>query len=267
MQTSDTAKAATALCSERPSNIEQLGSQLDITHTTTPIVSQADNALTPSLTDLASRIRVLKIDQIGDDPALQMRESGLDAGIVAEYAEAMIGGAIFPPVVIFYDGTDYWLADGFHRVGAVKKLGLEIISADVRHGTRREAILYSVGANESHGLRRTAADKRRAIAAMLRDPQWARWSDREIGKRCAVDHKTVAKVRAELTDDLLADRTYITKHGTIATMSTAAIGKRTGEFPTDKPNGSMMGQMLAQVSDDALLAECRRRKLVVCDAH
>jgi hypothetical protein len=57
MQTSDTAKAATALCSERPSNIEQLGGELDTTHTTTPIVSQADNALTPSLADLASRIR------------------------------------------------------------------------------------------------------------------------------------------------------------------------------------------------------------------
>jgi ParB-like nuclease domain len=210
---------------------------------------------------------VLKIDQIGSDPDLQMRESGLDAGIVAEYAEALNDGATFPPITVFFDGEQYWLADGFHRVGAVKKLGLETITADVRQGTRRDAMLHAVGVNAVHGLRRTAADKRRAIVAMLRDPQWARWSDREIGKRCAVDHKTVHKVRADLTDDFTADRTYITKHGTIATMSTAAIGKRTGDFPTDKPNGSMMGQMLAQVSDDALLAECRRRKLVVCDAH
>jgi hypothetical protein len=51
------AKPATAPHGEPASVIEQLGGQLDTTHTTTPIVSQADNALTPSLTDLASRIR------------------------------------------------------------------------------------------------------------------------------------------------------------------------------------------------------------------
>lgn len=210
---------------------------------------------------------VLKIDQIGDDADLQMREAGLDAGIVAEYAEAISEGATFPPVTVFFDDEQYWLADGFHRVGAVKKLGLETINVDVRQGSRRDALLYAVGVNAIHGLRRTTADKRRAIVAMLKDPQWARWSDRKIGKRCAVDHKTVHKVRADLTDQVTTDRTYKTKHGTIATMNTAAIGKLTGDFPTDKPNGSMMGQMLAQVSDDALLAECRRRKLVVRDAH
>jgi hypothetical protein len=57
MQTPDTAKPATAPHGEPASVIEQLGGQLDTTHTTTPIVSQADNALTPSLTDLAHRIR------------------------------------------------------------------------------------------------------------------------------------------------------------------------------------------------------------------
>jgi hypothetical protein len=51
------AKPATAPHGEPASVIEQLGGQLDTTHTTTPIVSQADNALTPSLADLASRIR------------------------------------------------------------------------------------------------------------------------------------------------------------------------------------------------------------------
>jgi hypothetical protein len=230
-----------------------------MTITPLPLRAQADR-LDQAVFQVSA---VLKVDQIAIDPDLQMRESGLDAGIVAEYAEALNDGATFPPITAFFDGEQYWLADGFHRVGAVKKLGLETINADVRQGSRRDAMLYAVGVNAIHGLRRSAADKRRAIVAMLRDPQWARWSDREIGKRCAVDHKTVGKVRAELTADVPTDRTYITKHGTIATMNTAAIGKLTGDFPTD----SMTGRLLAQVSDAALLAECRRRKLVVCDAH
>jgi hypothetical protein len=118
-------------------------------------------------------------------------------------------------------------------------------------------MLHAVGVNANHRLRRTAADKRRAIVAMLRDPQWAKWSDREIGKRCAVDHKTVAKVRAELTGEFPTDgaRTYVTKHGTVATMTVTA--------KPDVVGGSMVERVLAQVSNEALMAECRRRKLEV----
>jgi uncharacterized ParB-like nuclease family protein len=258
MPTLNTAKPASALHAEQASNIEQLGGPLENSHTPTPDQSQQS---------LASILQEIRIDAIRHDPELQMRDAGVDVGIVAEYADAMEAGAKFPPIVVYFDGEAYWPADGFHRLDAAKKVGRETIWAEVHDGGKRDALLHAVGVNAFHGLRRTAADRRRAIVAMLRDPQWARWSDREIGKRCAVDHKTVAKVRADLTGDFPTDRTYTTKHGTIATMNTAAIGKRTGDFPTDKPNGSMMGRLLAQVSDDALLAECRRRKLVVCDAH
>ncbi|HWX31991.1 MAG TPA: hypothetical protein VNZ53_31730 [Steroidobacteraceae bacterium] len=188
-----------------------------------------------------------------------MRDAGVDVGIVAEYADAMEAGANFPPIVVYFDGEAYWPADGFHRVDAAKKVGRETIEAEVHDGGKRDALLHAVGVNAFHGLRRTAADKRRAIVAMLRDPEWAKWSDREIGKRCAVDGKTVAKVRAELTADVRSDRTYTTKHGTVATMKLNAKPNATG--------GSLMGQVLTQVSDELLIAECRRRNLVVGDAH
>ena len=29
----------------------------------------------------------------------------------------------FPDVTVFYDETDYWLVDGFHRVAAAKQKG------------------------------------------------------------------------------------------------------------------------------------------------
>lgn len=59
--------------------------------------------------------------------------------------------------------------------------------------SRRDALLYAAGANGAHGLRRTNADKRRAVLLVL--AACPKWSDRKIGEICGVDHKTVAAAR------------------------------------------------------------------------
>ena len=40
-------------------------------------------------------------------------------------------------------------------------------------GTQRDAILWSISANATHGLRRTNEDKRRAVTRLLQDPECA----------------------------------------------------------------------------------------------
>ncbi|NMG46577.1 hypothetical protein GO613_00440 [Azoarcus communis] len=117
---------------------------------------------------------------------------------VADYAEAMRDGANFPPVVVFNDGSARWLADGFHRFHATRAASLPTILVEEHAGSRRDAVLFGFQANIKHGLRETRADKRRKIEAMLRDREWVRWSDREIARKCGVDHKTVSALRAEL---------------------------------------------------------------------
>ena len=69
-----------------------------------------------------------------------------------------------------FDGTDYWLADGFHRFWAAKEAGLTEIYEEIHPGTLRDAILFSLSANSKHGLRRTNADKRKAVQTLLDDP-------------------------------------------------------------------------------------------------
>ena len=46
--------------------------------------------------------------------------------------------------------------------------GLCFHSAEVRPGTQRDALLYAISANSAHGLARTQADKRKAVALLTR---------------------------------------------------------------------------------------------------
>jgi hypothetical protein len=139
----------------------------------------------------------IDISKIRRDGGTQSREE-LNQNTVDEYAAAMMAGDNFPAVKAFYDGTWYWLSDGFHRMAAAVQIKATTIFADVRQGTQRDAILDSVAANSNHGLRRTREDMRRAIKTLLRDEEWSKWSDREIARKVNCDHKTVGSVRAEM---------------------------------------------------------------------
>jgi N6-adenosine-specific RNA methylase IME4 len=152
----------------------------------------------------------------------------IDQFTVDDYAEAMRGGAQLPPPIVFYDGTDYWLADGFHRVHAFKSNAVADVECDVRQGTRRDAVLFSVGANAAHGKRRTNADKRRAVMTLLGDGEWSGWSNAEIARRVAVSDQLVNNLRASLPTvggEAPVERTFTTKHGTVSTMNTERIGR------------------------------------------
>lgn len=143
---------------------------------------------------------MLKLKQIRTDGGTQSR-SGVDVATIDTYKQAMVDGVKFPPVVVFHDGADYWLADGFHRLHARRTYygtGSSEIEADVRQGTKRDAVLYSVGANATHGLPRTPTDKRRAIVVLLDDAEWAAKSDRWIAEATNTSPTLVGQVRAKL---------------------------------------------------------------------
>jgi hypothetical protein len=184
------------------------------------------------------------------DGGAQMRVQ-MHAETVADYAADMLEGAVFPPVVLYHDGAEYWLADGFHRVEAARRIDRQEIDAEVREGTARDAVLHGISANATHGLRRTQADKRRAVERLLQDAEWAAWSDRKIAELARVDHKTVGKIRRELSGEIPTPRPV---SGEIPTSSRMAEARE---------RGSVLADVLRSVPDDLLIAECRRRGLTV----
>jgi ParB-like nuclease domain len=113
----------------------------------------------------------ISLDKIDDSGRTQVRVR-LDENAVEDYAEMMRNGAVFPPIDVFYDGSTYWIGDGFHRVSAVKSVGLTEIDANVQDGGPEEALVFAAGANKLHGVRREAGDISKAIRVLLLMPKW-----------------------------------------------------------------------------------------------
>jgi hypothetical protein len=140
----------------------------------------------------------LDLNQIRLDGGTQPRAELL-LEVIGDYAEQMRQGAEFPPVTVFFDGKDYWLADGFHRLMAAKEARPgQAIEVDLQQGTLSQAQWFSYSANKSHGLRRTNDDKRRAVKAALTHPQSRSLSDAAIADHVGVHRNTVISVRREL---------------------------------------------------------------------
>ncbi len=206
---------------------------------------------------------MIELSKIRIDGGTQPRTK-LNQETVDEYAEAYKSGEFMPPVTLFFDGSSFWLADGFHRYFGAQAAGKKRIAEYITPGTLRDAILYSLSANSSHGLKRSNADKRKAVLTLLDDAEWGKWSNEKIAATCAVSPHTVADIKrahsanaeleisphsanaesecishsanAELEPDAV---TYTTKHGTTATMKTAKIGARK---PTEPANTGTQAQ-------------------------
>jgi hypothetical protein len=124
-------------------------------------------------------------------------------------------GDEFPPLTVFWDGEHYWLADGFHRLGAnnICMQGLELpgldIECEVIEGSQRDAIIYACGANAGHGIQRTVPDKQNAVRTMLKNPLVALnedgvpWSSRRVAAICRVSHTFVDKEKERLQQENL----------------------------------------------------------------
>ena len=139
-------------------------------------------------------IKTINIKRIRIDGGTQSRIE-IDNAVVAEYAARMRDGEMFPPMVVFHDGADYWLADGFHRWHAYNTVGKASAEIDLREGTLRDAERFSFGANKGHGLRQSNADKRKSVLRMLSDYEWSQISDKKIAAEIGVSQPFVSSLR------------------------------------------------------------------------
>lgn len=202
-------------------------------------------------------VGTLAISSIRRDGGTQIR-AGLDEDTVQEYTDLIKAGAKFPPVGVYQEGplqegTPFWLWDGFHRVEAYSRAGVERIKVEFRSGTRRDALRAACGANADHGLKRSNADKRRAVETFLSDPEWQQWSDGAIAKEANVSRQTVTNIRGELAISPVGPRVVKGLDGRERLQPKPAQGQPSGQ-PTPGPispgNPKADGEEGAGASDE-----------------
>lgn len=144
--------------------------------------------------DSIAKAKSIAIDSITADPALQVRVDGLNEGTVQNYMAVLENGETLPAIVVFRlpDGG-LLLSSGFHRLEAHKRLGLVEIAAEIREGTRQDAIRFAFEDNKSHGLPLSNKDKKAYMLARLEDGMWSQIGNREIARQLGISHVTVMR--------------------------------------------------------------------------
>lgn len=142
----------------------------------------------------AVEIKRLRLDQIEIGEVKARLHTSNE--VVTEYAEGYQDGTEYPAIDVFHDGQVYRLGDGLHRFLAQKKNDFVDAECRVHSGDANAALWHACGANRTHGLRMTNADKRHACEVLLKT--FTGKANREIARQVGCSDQLVADVRSEL---------------------------------------------------------------------
>ncbi len=134
----------------------------------------------------------LALRDIVVDSSVDIRER-LDEPTISTYMEVFDR---LPPITVFETPEGMILADGFHRVSAATRLGHQEVEADVKKGTRQDALEFAASANATGGLRLTSEERRLGIRRLVGlHPEWG---NSEVSSRMACNDELVRQVKRNL---------------------------------------------------------------------
>ena len=184
------------------------------------------------------KTKPLSIDLLNTDSGTQARVR-TSPETVDDYAEVIAeGNGTWPmgPLDVFHDGTEYFLADGFHRVLAAQRTGRASIPCRIHKGNATDARIFGMTANDKNGLRMTRADKRACVEWLLDN---FKLTQKEIAEKAGVCERTVRAV--------VADRKVVTVQTTEQNRQVASV-ERLGEARQPAANSS--GNQAARPAGD-----------------
>ena len=206
--------------------------------------------------------KTLSVDLLVLDAGTQSR-AAISEETVSDYAEIIEPGKEwpFPPLDVFHDGNQYFVADGFHRDLAAVRQGRASVPCLVHQGTARDALLFGMRANDTHGLRMSQADKRHCVELLLDGDE--NLTQKQIADIVGVTDRHVRAIVSERKDanrngsysehanDPFGDASDPFREDDGAASSTEAAGQeahaeelppRTPRIGTEEPGGNSNGK-------------------------
>lgn len=144
---------------------------------------------------MSEKISEVLVSQIRIDGGTQQRP--VVSGMVEHYKELRQDGIELPPIDVVYDGANYWVWDGFHRLESAKAAKKKAIRCAVTKGTQQEAVWLSYSANKAHGMQRPQGTVKRIIEQIFCNPAYAKISLSEIARHVGASRRYVQMVRDE----------------------------------------------------------------------
>ena len=120
--------------------------------------------------------------------------------IVQEYAEAYECGQILEPLDVFREhGTErYIVADGEHRLLALRRAKIKQIECRLHEGDEVAALDFAIGCNQAHGVRRTERDKYHALVRIMETALRDKYrTDTELSEKLGVSIRTIKRYKVE----------------------------------------------------------------------
>lgn len=184
----------------------------------------------------------LSVDSLRIDGGTQSRLA-INEDVVADYAEiiSQAGTAwTFPPLDVFYDGTDYFVADGFHRLLAAIRAKRASIPCNVHKGTAADARIFGMTANDRHGLRMSREDKRACVEWLL--DNGGKLTQKEIAEKAGVGVRLVQGIVANRKPESFAGKLnppkqYSEPHFAARPTTRGGIDPFADPFADDDPFG------------------------------
>lgn len=118
--------------------------------------------------------------------------------LITEYAEAYKAKeGMAPPDLFKIQGSPHLLiGDGRHRLLAAKEIGLKQLACSVHDGSVDDCVMFALGSNRTHGLRRSTQDKHACVHTAI--GRFPKYSDNRIAEACHVSNHLVADIRKEM---------------------------------------------------------------------
>ena len=131
----------------------------------------------------------IKIEQIKIDKTIYPRQQQ-DSRLIKEFADAMRGGAVFPPIIL--EEKSHRLLDGLHRLKAAESIGCYEIDATLQKIPENICPkLFCLSLSSKHGLRPSGKEKE--IAAQEQYLAFPGTPNKKIAEMLGVSEETIAK--------------------------------------------------------------------------